>query len=117
MSDQASSPGSMTDFILEHSGKFGIGVGIIILVLTAVVQVYTIDSGSATTLNTMTITSGYFYAWLASLGVLYIVGLFILRSNVTSENTYVMLLYFILLTFIMSHASIYLSLNQVKVSQ
>jgi hypothetical protein len=117
MSDQEAKPSTMTDFILEHSGKFGIGVGVIILLLTVVVQSYTIDSGSATTLHTMTITSGYFYAWLASLGVLYLVGLFILRSNLTSENTYVMLLYFILLTFIMSHLSIYLSLNQVQVSQ
>jgi hypothetical protein len=105
---------SIIELMQNEPGLFAVGLGILIIIVTATVMSYTIDRGAAIVLNTSMLTSGSFFALLFSLIVLYFVGRLLIGSN-TLYNNYVFMMYIVLVTFIMIQGSLYLSLNQVNV--
>ena len=105
---------NITEFLQKYPGLFAVTIGVSLILFTVTVMSATIDRGAATVLNIGTLTSGSFYAWIGSLMFLYFVCYLLVNTN-TLYNNYLFLLYIVLLTFIMIHGSIYLSLNQVHV--
>jgi hypothetical protein len=114
MSDSTQKPVGYTDLILKNPGIFGVIIGSIMVVVTGFFQSFTMDSDTASQMQGSTYSSGFFYAWLGSLLVLYVGG-YSLMNMPDMTNIYLYLLYIVLFTFIMTHTSIYLSLNQVRV--
>lgn len=103
------------EYIVENPGIFFVILGFCILVVTTLVLSLTIDAGAAIVLNVATFTSSNFWLWFASLLFVFIIGLVAALSN-TVQNKYVFLMCLTLITFIMTHISVYKSLNQIQVS-
>jgi hypothetical protein len=105
----------IVDFIQNNPGICFIVLGVIPILVTALVLCFTMDVGAAVVLKTQSFTSGYFWAWVASVAFVYFVGLFLTLSN-TLENKYVFLYTLLLITFVLTHVAIFINLNQIQVS-